>query len=129
MIAVKHLNRLVTIFLVETIILIIIASYRLIDTRQCIANLLIFNLFFITLFFQLNGSLNLKIGILAAGNFLGLLWNLFFYYFSLASHNIFNISFDVFFMIVYPVLNLMWMVPFWSLSLSFLPKQGPAKTT
>ncbi len=125
----KLLNGVVTILFVQAIVLCLIASYRLINSNQCTATLLIFNLFFISLFFQLNGSLNLKMGMLTAGNLLGLLWNLFFYYFSLAGHDIFKIPFNAFFTIIYPLLNLMWIVPFWSLSLSFLPKLQPAKTT
>jgi hypothetical protein len=34
----------------------------------------------------------------------------------------FGKSFDAFYTVIYPLLNLMWIVPFWSLSLGVLPK-------
>lgn len=124
----KTLNRIVTVLLVETIILCLIASYRFV-TIQSTATLIIFNLFFISLFFQLNGSPTIKVAMLTAGNIIGFFWNLFFHYFSIAGFDYFGVAFNAVFTIIYPILNLMWIVPFWSLSLSFLPKLQIPKTT
>jgi hypothetical protein len=125
---VTTLNRKAKVFFVEAIILCIVASFRFVNLQSTVT-LIIFNLFFISLFFQLHGSPTLKVGMLTAGNILGLFWNLFFYYFSLAGYEYFGVSFNAFFTLIYPILNLMWIVPFWSLSLSFLPKLQFPKTT
>jgi hypothetical protein len=63
---------------------------------------------------------------LTAGNIVGLFWNLIFYYLSLAGYDYFGVAFNAFYTLIYPILNLMWIVPFWSLSLGFLPKQQEA---
>jgi hypothetical protein len=34
----------------------------------------------------------------------------------------FGNAFEAFYTVAFPLLNLMWVVPFWSLSISFLPK-------
>ncbi len=90
--------------------------------------MIIFNVFFLSLFSLLNGSPATKAGMLAAGNVVGVLWNFFFQYLSAAGDTYFGFTFNAFFIIIYPVLNLMWIVPFWSLSLSFLPKLSPQTT-
>jgi hypothetical protein len=89
--------------------------------ESCIT-LTVFNLFFISLFFKLSGSLTRKAAILTCGNMLGLLWNYVFQNVAAKGSGIFGVSFDVFFSIIYPLLTLTWIVPFWSLSLSILPK-------
>jgi len=38
----------------------------------------------------------------------------------------FGKMFDAFYTVIYPFLNLMWIVPFWSLSLSILPRMQNA---
>jgi hypothetical protein len=118
-------------FFVLVIALCLIASYRFIDNPPKIATatLIIFNIFFISMFFQLNSSVTLKMGILSLGNLIGFLWNLFFYYVSLTGHGYFSLSFATFTTLAYPFLNLMWIVPFWSLSLSTLPKLNSANHT
>jgi len=124
---VKTINRIATVFSVEIIILCLIASLRFVNIQSTIT-LIIFNLFFASLFFQLNGSSTTKIGMLTAGNIIGVFWNSFFYYLSLSWIEYFGLSFNAVFTLIYPILNLMWIVPFWSLSLSFLPKMQFPKT-
>jgi hypothetical protein len=125
---VKIINRITIVFSVEIIILCLIASLRFVNIQSTIA-LIIFNLFFASLFFQLNGSTTIKVGMLTTGNIIGVFWNLFFYYLSLTCCEYFGLSFNAVFTLIYPILNLMWIVPFWSLSLSFLPKMQFPKTT
>ncbi len=103
------------------ILFCIILSYRLVTLEFCLASI-VFNLFFTSLFFQLNGAFKLKVAILTVGNLIGLFWNLLFQNLAFNGRLIFGDSFNVVFSIIYPILTLMWMVPFWSLSLSFLPK-------
>lgn len=106
---------------IETTVICLIASFHFINIVSTIV-LIMFNFLFITFIFQMNGTTARKAGILTVGNIIGLFWNLVFYYFSYAGLKYFGPSFSGFYTIIYPILNLMWIVPFWSLSLSFLPK-------
>jgi len=110
------------ILFLEAIILCIITSFSLINIQSTII-LIVFNILFGSLIFQLNGSFHKKIFVLTIGNTVGLLSNLIFYYFSLSGYASFGSVFNVFYTLIFPILNLMWIVPFWSLSLTFLPKQ------
>jgi hypothetical protein len=114
-------NRLVMGLFLEAIALCLITSFRFINIEST-ATLLIFNLLFLSLTFQLNGALNRKLGILALGNIVGLFWNFVLYYFAIAGVTFFGESFNVFYAVFYPFLNFMWIVSFWSLSLTILPK-------
>ncbi len=118
---VKVISRLAVALFAVVIVLCLLLCYRYADTQSAIT-LVVFNLFFLSLFYLLRGSMVLKALMLAAGNLLGLLWNLTFYYFSSGAIATFGASSVALFSLLYPILNLMWVVPFWSLSLSFLPK-------
>jgi hypothetical protein len=120
---VKIFDCLVTFFFSEAIVLCLIVSFRLINLQSTIT-LLIFDLLFLSLIFQLSDSLFKKIFLLTAGNVVGLFWNLIFYYFSLAGYDHFGMVFNAFYTLIYPILNLMWIVPFWSLSLGLLPNSN-----
>jgi hypothetical protein len=113
-------SRLVLGLFLETIVLCLITSFRFINIESTIT-LLIFNLLFFSLTFQLNGSLNRKLGMLALGNIIGLFWNFALYFFAIAGAMFFGEIFNVFYALFYPLLNFMWIVSFWSLSLSVLP--------
>ena len=113
-------NRLVLGLFLEAIVLCLITSFRFINIESTVT-LLIFNLLFLSLTFQLNGSLNRKLGMLALGNIIGLFWNFLLYFFAIAGAMFFGEIFNVFYAVFYPFLNFMWVVSFWSLSLSVLP--------
>ena len=117
----KGVNFLLVLFSLQLIVLSLMASYRFISFESTIT-LAIFNFLFASLIFQLNGTTSRKFGLLAAGNFVGLFWNFVFLYFSFAGTTYFGNVFNAFYVIIYPFLNLMWIVPFWSLSLSALPR-------
>jgi hypothetical protein len=119
-------KRLFFIFLVEVIALCLLACLRFINLESTIT-LLVFNFLFASLIFQLNGTAKRKLSLLAAGNVAGLFWNFVFYYFSSAGTLVFGKSFDPVYTVVYPLLNLMWVVPFWSFSLVFLPRMKIVK--
>jgi hypothetical protein len=125
---VKILSKLSIGLFLTVIFLCLSASFRFVNLQSTVT-LIIFNVFFVSLFFQLYGSLSMKVAILSVGNLLGFFWNLFFHDFSLAGYASFGVTFNAFFTILYPILNLMWIVPFWSLSLSFLPKPQSQKTS
>jgi hypothetical protein len=113
-------SRLVLGLFLEAITLCLITSFRFLNIESTVA-LLIFNLLFLSLTFQLNGSLNRKLGMLALGNIIGLFWNFFLYFFAITGGTFFGEIFNVFYAVFYPLLNFMWIVSFWSLSLSVLP--------
>jgi hypothetical protein len=114
-------NRLVSGLFLEVIALCLIASFRFINIESVIM-LLVFNLLFILLTFELNGTLNRKLGILTLGNIIGLFWNFILYFFTIAGIVYFGEVFNVFYAIFRPFLNFMWIISFWSLSLAAFPK-------
>lgn len=118
----KFLVQLLLVFLMlELIILCLFVSFRLINFESTVT-LVFFNFLFASLTFQLNGAIHRKLFILTLGNLVGLFWNIIFSYFAHAGEFCFGEPFNLFYMILYPFLNLMWIIPFWSFSLGFLPK-------
>ncbi len=99
----------------------LLACFRFVNANSTIL-LTIFDLFFVALLFQLNGASALKAGLLATGTMIGFMWNIIFSELSVAAFAHFGLGANTVFTVVYPLLNLMWIVPFCSLSLSFLPK-------
>jgi hypothetical protein len=108
----------VTLFGIIAVLCLFIA-YRWVDFQSAVV-LSIFNFLFISVFSQLNGSFYTKLGLLLAGNFIGVVWN---YLFHVA---IFYAAFDltspsnlnIFYTLSYPFLNSLWVISFWSLSLT-----------
>jgi len=80
--------------------------------------LLLFNGFFILILSQLYGNISIKASILIVGNLLGTALNILFYAFAQDIHTLFGLSTSVVLTVTYPILNFVWIVPFWSLSLS-----------
>jgi hypothetical protein len=104
-------------FLVLVIVFSWIVSFRFINAESTIT-LLIFSFLFGAIIFHLNGAVNKKLGLLAVGDILGLLWGFVFFYFASAGHLVFGGFFDAFYVLVFPFLNMLWIVTFWSLSMS-----------
>jgi hypothetical protein len=84
----------------EAIALCLIVSFRFINI-EATATLLIFNLLFLSLTFQLDGTLNRKLGMLALGNVIGV-FGIMFSIFSplqgarfLAKHSMFSTQFYI----------------------------------
>jgi hypothetical protein len=120
-------SRLITILFAEAIVLCLIAAFRLINLETTVT-LLIFNMLFTTVIFQLRGSVNRKLGLLLMGNIIGLLWSYIFCSLSAAGTWVFGEGFNVVYAIFYPFLNFMWVVSFWSLSLALLAPSKNAGT-
>ena len=114
------------IFFVEIVILCLFASWLLINLETTIL-LLIFNFLFISLTFQLHGALTQKLGLLAVGNALGLFCNFTFVSLSVVGGDYFGQIFNAIYAIFYPIGNTLWIVAFWSLSLTALPKPADFK--
>jgi len=82
--------------------------------------LLVFNFFYVFLTFPLNGKLTKKLYMLLIGNFICVSWNQLFILFAATAAEYFRSSFEVLFIILNPLLNLVWIVSFWSISLTLL---------
>ncbi len=115
---------LVATLFVELVIVCIACAFRFVNPESAIT-LIIFNFLFISIIFQLNGSLTKKFFILTAGNLLGLLWNYLFFQFSGAGVQFFGNVFKAFYALIFPFVNITWIVPFWSFSLSLLTSNNP----
>ncbi len=101
-----------------------IASYVLLSSpytsNESAYMLIIFNFLFVSLTFPLNGTLKKKSFMLLVGNAIGLLWN---YLFSLFAYSVayqFGEFFNTLYIVLSPFLNLVWIVSFWSISLTAL---------
>ena len=113
--------------LLETIALCLVASFRVLNLESTIV-FLFFNFLFVAFIFQVNGTLNRKLSILAAGNVFGLFLNVGFFLFVDYGIEVFGNSFEAFCDVAFPFLNSMWIVPYWSFSLGLLPRLNKNKT-
>jgi hypothetical protein len=105
------------------------------DNYESLIMLVIFNFLFAYIIFQLGGSAELKLGVLALGNLTGLVWN----YLFLSIFNSLKSSIEstalgsafgqVSYVVLFPFWNVLWFVSFWSLSLTFIPKINSCKVT
>ncbi|NWG10381.1 hypothetical protein HXY33_01310 [Candidatus Bathyarchaeota archaeon] len=82
--------------------------------------LIVFNLLFASLMFPLKGSFARKTCLLLIGNVTGLFWNYLFSSFASVGVKVFGEFFNAIYLILNPFANLIWIVSFWSLSLTAL---------
>jgi hypothetical protein len=108
-----------------------IASYMLLSSSfvssESVYMLIIFNFLFVSLTFPLDGTLTRKISMLLIGNIIGLFWN---YLFSLFAYTVayyLGESFNTLYIILSPFVNLIWIVSFWSISLTALANSKDKK--
>lgn len=118
----KTRSTLVESILTAGVALFFLAGCLYLLSLEAAAILFIFNFLFLSFLFGLNGTLRRKLGLIALGNLMGIMWNYF-----LAMITDFGVSYlgDIFiicFRIFFPLLNSIWLVSFWSLSLSSLPR-------
>jgi hypothetical protein len=114
-------SRLLPFSFLEAIGFCLIFSFLFLGIESAVT-LLIFDFLFLTMIFQLNGTAAKKLCLLTIGNLIGVFWNLVFVFFSAAGFSIFGRSFEAFYQMLYPFMNLLWIVSFWSLSLAFISK-------
>jgi hypothetical protein len=117
------IQRQLSIILVpEVIVLCFLITYFCVDL-QSTATLLVFNALFISIFTQLAGSLFFKLVLLAAGNTVGMIWSFCFHQVIWAAVNsltVPDVTLSMFYTVAYPSLNSLWVIAFWSLSLTAL---------
>jgi hypothetical protein len=117
---VNIINGLLAILCGVVMFVCIAVSYRWLLGYESVALTLLLNFFFITIFSQLNGVLSTKILMLITGNILGVALNLLFYAFADNIHMVTGLQTSAVLTVIFPILNLIWIIPFWSLSLSLL---------
>jgi len=105
---------------------IILLSFYLVNGEAAFM-LMVFDFLFLSLVFPLDGSFVKKIALLLIGNVIGLLWNSLFSSFSHVAACYFGEFLNVLYMILNPLLNLIWVVSFWSISLSVLASSKTVK--
>lgn len=116
--------------LVKATILCLFASYFLITNSHSFANiqstatLVIFNFLFVSLMFQLHGTTNRKLCLLTLGNIIGLCWNFTFNIFDVAGTICFGENFNTLYMVFFPFLSSLWIISFWSLTLTILHRDN-----
>jgi hypothetical protein len=86
--------------------------------------LTIFNFLFVSLTFLLDGSLLRKLFILLLGNVVGFVWNYVFSLLAYTAATYFGDSFNTLYLILNPFANLVWIVSFWSMSLTVLSSKS-----
>ena len=108
-----------------------IASYMLLSSSfvssESVYMLIIFNFLFVSLTFPLDGTLTRKLSMLLIGNIIGLFWN---YLFSLFAYTVAYYLGDFFntvYIILSPFVNFIWIVSFWSISLTALTNSKDKK--
>jgi hypothetical protein len=89
--------------------------------------LVIFNLIFVSLTFPLDGTLTRKISMLLIGNVVGLFWNYLFSLFAYTVDYYLGGFFNSLYIILSPFVNLVWIVSFWSISLTLLTNSKDEK--
>lgn len=108
-----------------------IASYMLLCSpyisTMSACMLTIFNFLFVSLTFPLNGTLVRKLSMLLIGDIIGLFWNHLFSLFVYAVVYQFGEIFNPLYVILSPLMNLVWIVSFWSLSLTVLTSSRKEK--
>jgi hypothetical protein len=97
----------------------LLLSFSLINLESTFL-LLVFNLLFISLTFPLEGKLWRKTCLLFVGNVIGLFWNYLLYLLASIGVGFFGEFFNALYLLLDPFVNLMWIVSFWSISLTAL---------
>jgi len=100
----------------------LLTGYLHLLSLETAAILFVFNFLFLSFLFELNGTLRKKLGLLALGNLMGLAWNCLLAIIADFGGSYSGDIFIICFRILFPLLNSIWVVSFWSLSLSVLPR-------
>ena len=102
------------------ILLIYLSLHHILDERALVS-ITIFNFLFVFLLFPLEGPLFRKLYLLVAGNIVGLVW--YFIMSSFGAASVFYLGTDtleIIIAVIWPIIDLIWIVSVWSLSLSML---------
>ncbi|MEM3874983.1 MAG: hypothetical protein QXU45_07620 [Candidatus Bathyarchaeia archaeon] len=111
-----------------TMAFVLVILYGLIPiTWETAQTLFTYNLLFLLILLPLKGSWTRKMAIHLLGNILSFIWSTLFY---LSAHSIagqVDGMFNALYVILSPLLNVLWVVAFWSTSLTFLAEKEEGK--
>lgn len=102
--------------------LLTVFSYLMHAPSETLQALLVFNTLFVCMLFPLEGSLKRKMTVLFVGNITCFTWNTLFSIFTGAAIAYIGEGFKALVAFLNSLLNLLWIVSFWSISLAFLRK-------
>jgi len=108
---------------------IIIFSHFLRVAEEIVQALVVFNVFFVCMLFPLNGSLKRKLAVLALGNIICLIWNTMFSMLVGTVATSVWVGFNALLIMLSPLLNSLWVVSLWSISLTLLADSGKREAT
>ena len=94
---------------------------------ESVPMIIIFNFLFVSITFPLNGGLVEKLSLLIAGNFIGLLCNLILSWLAKTTTGHLYDSFRAIYLILSPLANVIWIVSYWSMSLTILSRRSKKK--
>lgn len=123
----KIVGALLVVLYAFSIIVCLVISFRLLKWPESAFTVILINLFFVPMLSQLSGNLSAKACMLTVGNFIALILNVLLFNFAKSIDAFFGLPASALLTVVYPILNLMWIVPFWSLTLSLLSKNSTGK--
>jgi len=96
-------------------------------SKEALVMLVIFNFLFVSLTFPLEGMLAVKLFLLLGGDFVGFAWNYVLSQLVGAITSYFGEYVNTAYLLLSPFLNLVWIVSFWTLSLTALSKSKNIK--
>lgn len=108
---------------------ILITCFELIIALDVAAfvSICFFNFLFVFLLFPLHGAINRKIMLLLVGNVVGVVWHFFIIFFENVLITFTATYLQIVFLVFSPLANFMWVISFWSISLSIIAKNKPRK--
>jgi hypothetical protein len=110
-------------FAIAAVSLLIIFCQLLPLTLEAVQTLFTFNFLFLLILMPLKGCLARKITVLLVGNVLSFLWSTLLYLFVHVTVGQMEGFLRVIYAILRPLLNVLWVVAFWSTSLTFLTEK------
>jgi hypothetical protein len=122
-----RMNHTLFVLLLGGVVSYVFLSFFLIS-KETLFTLVMFNFLFISLTFPLNGTLQRKVSMLLIGNVICLAWNHIFSLFAATVCSYFGVFYNALFIILNPFLNLIWIVSFWSISLTSLTDSKKQKS-
>jgi len=94
---------------------------------QLVSMIIVFNILFVFLTFPLSGTLKRKLLLLLLGNIIGFSWNYLFSLLAYTTANYFGQFSNTLYIILSPFVNLVWIVSFWSFSLTAIANSKHTK--
>ena len=106
---------------VAVVVFLVYSFLRCTPNEPALVSITVFNFLFVFLIFPLKGSLLRKVFLLVSGNIVGLAWYLIQSSFQVASaYYLGGEAFKVVYVVIGPIIDLIWIVSVWSLGLSGL---------